>query len=241
MYVISKNRGKPGFWLFMICLPKGHKNAFYGMKNRKDYIPDKNLFVKDLPGLSLKMLAEHFKLYEGYVKKSNEIQTKVESADKSEANGVYSFIGELKRQETFAVNGMKLHEVYFGHLQGNGTPGGELVAMIEKDFGSVDAWKEAMLATGMSARGLAILAFDYRDNRLHIYGSDGHNVGAVWGAVPVIVLDVYEHAYFTDYGISRKAYIDTFFKNLDWQFANKIVAEYELAKRYGKEHQQNGV
>src|SRR3989344_622863 len=89
------------------------------MKNRKDFIPDKNLFTKDLEGLSLKMLEQHYKLYEGYVKKTNEIQTKVDAADKSEANGVYSFIGELKRQETFAVNGMKLHEVYFGHLQDN--------------------------------------------------------------------------------------------------------------------------
>ena len=210
------------------------------MKNRKDYQPDKNLFTKDLDGLSLKMLEQHFKLYEGYVKKSNEIQAKVADADKSEANGVYSFIGELKRQETFAVNGMKLHEVYFGHLQGDGKAGGELLAMIEKDFGSLSAWQEEMVATGMSARGWAITAFDYRDNRLHVYGSDGHNVGAVWGAVPVVVLDVYEHAYFIDYGIGRKSYIDSFFKNLDWGFANRIAAEYELGKRYDKPHEQNG-
>lgn len=201
------------------------------MKNRKDFVPEKNLFTKDLEGLSLKMLEQHYKLYEGYVKKTNEIQTKVDTADKSEANGVYSFIGELKRQETFAVNGMKLHEVYFGHLQGDGKAGGDLLTMIEKDFGSLDEWKNEMIATGMSSRGWAILAFDYRDNRLHVYGSDGHNVGAVWGAIPVIVLDVYEHAYFMDYGISRKAYIDSFFKNLDWNFANKIVAEFNLAAR----------
>jgi Fe-Mn family superoxide dismutase len=202
------------------------------MKNRKDFIADKNLFTRDLDGLSLKMLEQHYKLYEGYVKKTNEIQTKVDSADKSEANGVYSFIGELKRQETFAVNGMKLHEVYFGHLQGDGKAGGELLAMIEKDWGSLDEWKNEMIATGMSARGWAILAFDFRDNRLHVYGSDGHNVGAVWGAIPVIVLDVYEHAYFMDYGISRKSYIDSFFKNLDWNFANKIVAEYNLSGKH---------
>lgn len=221
------------------------------MKNRKDYLADKNLFTKNLEGLSLKMLEQHFKLYEGYVKKSNEIQTKVDLADKSEANGVYSFVGELKRQETFAVNGMKLHEVYFGHLRpsaglptgqaGPGQEGGELLAMIGKDFGSLADWQAEMVATGMSARGWAITAFDYRDNRLHVYGSDGHNVGAVWGAVPVVVLDVYEHAYFIDYGIGRKEYIGSFFKNLDWNFANRIVAEYDLVKRYGKEHQQNGV
>ncbi|MDP3947190.1 MAG: Fe-Mn family superoxide dismutase, partial [bacterium] len=168
-------------------------------------------------------------------KKSNEIQEKLESADKSEANGVWSTIGELKRQETFAVNGMKLHEVYFGHLHGDGTPGGALVAMIEKDFGSLEAWKEDMVATALSARGWAITAFDYRDNRLHNYGSDAHNVGAVWGAIPLIVLDVYEHAYFMDYGVNRKSYLDAFFKNLDWNFANKIAADYGLETKHGKQ------
>jgi Fe-Mn family superoxide dismutase len=204
------------------------------MKDRKDYIADKNPFVKDIDGLSKRMLDEHFKLYEGYVKKSNEIQSKLETADKSEANGVYSFIGELKREETFAVNGMKLHEVYFGHLQGSGDPSlaPALVGMIEKDFGSIEEWKSEVVATGMSARGWAITAFDFRDNRLHVYGADGHNVGAVWGAIPIIVLDIYEHAYFIDYGTSRKAYIDSFFKNLDWAYAEKIVEEYGLTARH---------
>lgn len=203
------------------------------MKNRKDYIADKNLFTKDLDGMTKRMLDEHFKLYEGYVKKSNEIQSKLETADKSEANGVYSFFGELKREETFAVNGMKLHEIYFGHLQGDGdsAKAPTLVALIEKDFGSLEAWREEVVATGMSARGWAITAFDYRDNRLHVYGSDGHNVGAVWGAVPLVVLDIYEHAYFIDYGTSRKAYIDSFFKNLDWAFAERMVGKYGLVNR----------
>ncbi len=196
---------------------------------RKDFTPEKNKFTKDLPGLTLKMLNEHVKLYEGYVKKTNEIQTKLESADKSEANGVFSYIGELKRQETFAVNGMKLHEVYFGHLGGDGVAKGALVKMIENNFGSMEAWKLDMIATGIAARGWAVLAFDFKDNRLHVYGSDAHNVGAVWGAVPVIVLDVYEHAYFMDYGVNRKDYINSFFANLDWNFADKIVKEYHLS------------
>ncbi|MEK7191985.1 MAG: Fe-Mn family superoxide dismutase [Patescibacteria group bacterium] len=195
---------------------------------RKDFTPEKNKFTKDLSGLTLKMLNEHFKLYEGYVKKTNEIQTKLESADKSEANGVFSYIGELKRQETFAVNGMKLHEVYFGHLGGNGKPNGPLIKMLERDFGSLENWKLDMVATGISARGWAILAYDYKDNRLHNYGSDAHNVGAVWGAIPIIALDIYEHAYFMDYGVNRKDYINSFFQNLDWDFANKIVRDYKL-------------
>lgn len=206
---------------------------------RKEFTPEELKINKDLDGISLKMIQEHFKLYQGYVKKTNEIQDKIESADKSEANGVFSYIGELKRQETFAVNGMKLHEVYFGHLGDPSTssgqvgkPGGALVKMIEKDFGSLDAWKEDMIATGISARGWAILAFDFKDNRLHNYGSDAHNVGAVWGAIPLIVLDVYEHAYFMDYGVNRKDYLNSFFKNLDWEFANKLVKRFDLEKKH---------
>lgn len=201
---------------------------------RKPYIADELKINKDLEGLTLKMVQEHFKLYQGYVKKSNEMQEKIEAADKSEANGVFSFIGELKRQETFAVNGMKLHEVYFGQLMGDGVPKGDIVKMIEEDFGSIDKWKEDMVATGLSARGWAILCFDFRDNRLHNYGSDAHNVGAVWGAIPLVVLDVYEHAYFMDYGVNRKDYLAAFFKNLDWDFVNKISASYGLAERHGK-------
>ena len=82
-----------------------------------EYVPEDFKFDKDLDGLSARLLAEHIKLYQGYVKKSNEIQEKIKAADKSEANASYSYISELKRQETFAVNGMKLHEAYFGHLK----------------------------------------------------------------------------------------------------------------------------
>ncbi|MBI4094484.1 MAG: superoxide dismutase [Candidatus Liptonbacteria bacterium] len=202
---------------------------------RKPFIANTLKITADKPGFSLNMLQAHFKLYEGYVKKTNEIQDKVEQEDKSAANQTYSAYGELRRQETFAVNGMKLHEVYFGHLNGNGEPKGELVKMIEKDFVSLDAWKAHMVATGICARGWAILAFDYRDNLLHVYGSDAHNVGAVWGAVPIIVLDVYEHAYAMDYGIDRKSYLDAFFKNLDWDYAGEIVKQYGLAKKHGAE------
>jgi len=199
---------------------------------RKDFTPEPLKVFKDLDGISLKLIENHYKLYEGYVKKTNEIQMKLENVDKAEANPSFSLVGELKRQETFTVNGMKLHEVYFGHLGGDGKPSGELVQMIEKDFATLQDWKLDMVATGIAARGWAVLAFDYRDSRLHNYGSDGHNVGAVWGAVPVIVLDVYEHAYAMDYGVDRKSYIETFFKNLDWHFANRIVNYYELNKRH---------
>lgn len=206
---------------------------------KKEYVPNELAIKKDLPGMSLRSIQEHFKLYQGYVKKTNEIQGKLVAADKTETNGVYSFYGELRRQETFAVNGMKLHEVYFPGLGGDssassgrgGVPSGALTTMIERDFGSVAAWQEEMVATGMSSRGWAILAFDFKDNRLHVYGSDAQNVGAVWSAIPLIALDVYEHAYFMDHGANRKAYIEAFFETLDWAYANKLFVEHGLEKR----------
>ena len=186
---------------------------------------EKFKYTKDLDGISLKTLQEHYKLYDGYVKKTNEIQQKVKEADKSEANGIYSHIGELKRQETFAVNGMKLHEVYFGHLGNPTEPSGEIVKIVERDFGSMEKWKEEMIATGLSARGWAITAYDLKDKKLHIYGADAQNVGAVWGAVPIIAIDVYEHAYFIDYGTGRKAYLEAFFRNLDWNYASQLLQQ----------------
>ncbi|MDP3901792.1 MAG: Fe-Mn family superoxide dismutase [bacterium] len=191
-----------------------------------EYQPEELKINKDLEGLSLKSIKEHFKLYQGYVKKTNEVQKKIAEADKSEANAVYSYIGELKREETFAVNGMKLHEIYFAHLGGSGEPKGKLMEMIEKDFGSLDSWKEDMIATGLSSRGWAITAFDLKDSRLHNYGADAQNIGAVWSAIPLIAMDVYEHAYFMDHGVDRKSYVESFFKNLDWDFANELVIKY---------------
>ncbi len=219
-------------------------SCFCRNDNNMEYKPEELKINKDLEGMSLRSIQEHFKLYQGYVKKTNEIQGALGTADKSLANGVYSVYGELRRQETFAVNGMKLHEVYFGQLGEFGDPhlnpppsaeeGGKIRGMIEKDFGTLDAWKAEMIATGMSSRGWVILAFDFHDNRLHIYGADAQNVGAVWAAIPLVALDVYEHAYFMDHGVNRKAYIDGYFKNLNWEFVNGIVEKFGLGEKHGE-------
>lgn len=201
------------------------------MNYKKQKYEAKPLPVKgDLTGMSLKSVEEHQKLYEGYVKKTNEIQEKLLVSDKSAANGVYSEVGELKRQETFAVNGMKLHELYFALLGGTGECKGTILEMIEKDFGSYDAWKEDFLATAMSSRGWAVLAFDWSDDHLHNYGADAQNVGAVWGCSPLVALDVYEHAYFMDHGTNRKAYIEAFMRGLNWDLPNSLVEAYGLDK-----------
>ncbi|MBP7898386.1 superoxide dismutase [Candidatus Gracilibacteria bacterium] len=171
----------------------------------------------------------HDKLYQGYVNKKNEIEEKLKTVDRATGNNVtYSDFRSLKLEETFAANGVYLHEDYFSVLGGEGQTAldaTELSEAITAEFGSVDAWVADFKACGMSARGWAVLAYDTNDGRLHNYIGDMHNQGGVWGAVPVIVLDIYEHAYFIDYGSDRKTYIEDFMKNLDWKMANEVYVK----------------
>ncbi len=173
----------------------------------------------------------HNKLYAGYVNKRNEIEAALKTSDKTKANATYSAFGELKRQESFAANGMILHEIFFGILGGDGKPSGRIVDMIAKDFGSFDAWKEDFLACAMTARGWVVLAYDHSDGRLHNYVGDAHNQGGIWGAVPVLNCDVYEHAYFIDFGSDRKAYLEAYFKNIDWKAIDEMAKTTGAVKK----------
>ena len=192
----------------------------------KTYTQAKSLSFSKLEGISQKTIDNHHgKLYQGYVKKWQEIQDKLKTADRSTANATYSEIRELKLEETFATNAVILHEAYFDVLGGKGKPDGEIVKAIAKDFGSFDKWLEEFKALGLSSRGWVILALDFNDGKLRNYIADVHNQGGIWGAPPVLVLDVYEHAYFIDFGADRKGYIEAFFSNLDWKVINKKYAK----------------
>ena len=182
-------------------------------------------FKKQLIGITEKTLAiHHDKLYAGYVNKRNEIEEKLKTTDRSAANATYSEFGELKREESFAANGIFLHEYYFNVLGGEGAQNlaPSLVEAITKEFGSYEAWLTDFKACGMVARGWVVLAYDFNDGRLHNYVCDSHNHGGIWGAMPVVVLDMYEHAYFIDYGSDRKTYIEDYMKNLNWEAAEHL-------------------
>lgn len=183
-----------------------------------------------LEGISEKQLKEHHDvLYAGYVKKWNEIQEKLKTADRAQANASYSEYGELKREETFALNGIKLHEGYFDNMTAGGNePTGIIKQWIEEDFGSYASWAEDFKALGIAARGWAILAFDLDDGRLRNYLCDSHNQGGVWNAAALFIMDVYEHAYFLDFATGRKAYIEVFFKNIDWGYVNGEITRLRL-------------
>lgn len=178
-------------------------------------------------GLSEKAInIHHDKLYVGYVNKKNEIDQKLSdylAAEKFDsANQTYSDLRALKDGETFAVNGVYLHEWYFAMLGGKGEASGTLADALIAQFGSVEKFLKYFAACGMAARGWVVLAWDTQEQMLKIYSGDAHNQGGVWGALPIIVLDVYEHAYFIDYGSDRKAYINAFLQQLDWQKANEF-------------------
>jgi len=179
--------------------------------------------VLRMEGISERQIEEHYNvLYKGYVNKLNEIRAKLPDIDRSKANQTYSDHRAAKVGETFAVNGVRLHEDYFGNLGGSGgRANGRILELIERDFGSYEAWEADFKATGIAVRGWAVLAYDWHDHRLHNYGQDAHDAGAIWSAMPLLVLDVYEHAYFIDYGTKRAPYIEAFMKNVDWDVVNQ--------------------
>jgi len=171
--------------------------------------------------ISEKTLAiHHDKLYVGYVDKKDEISEKLKvfshGGDVSTANQSYSELRALKDGETFAVNGTYLHEWYFENLGGDGKPTDKISSALADKYGSLDNFLKYFAACGMAARGWVVLAWDTHDKALKIYNGDAHNQGGVWGAIPLLVMDVYEHAYFIDFGSDRKTYIQEFLNHINW-------------------------
>ena len=183
----------------------------------------------ELDGISRTSIEAHYRLYQGYVAKRNEILGRLGDTDLSTANQVYSDLRSLKVDLTFAIGGIKNHEVYFSHLGGGGgDPDGAMGALVERDFGSADSWRADLIASGMAARGWAWTAYDWDEGRIFNYVGDAQNTFPVWNATPLVALDVYEHAYFLDYQTDRGAYIDAFLRNLDWGVVNAWAESYRI-------------
>ena len=161
------------------------------------------------------------KHHAGYVAGMNTIEKELESADRSKANGNYSQIGELKRRFTWNHSGALLHDIYWEVLGGDGdaSKGPEIKAAIEKEFGSFDKWAEDFKATATAAKlsGWGLLVYDslYSKRLLNVL-VDEHQYGAIWGGIPLISLDVFEHAYYHKDGPGRATYIENYMKNLHW-------------------------
>ncbi len=185
--------------------------------------------ISGMDGFSERMMQEHYKLYEGYIKKANEIQEKLKTVDKTTANATQSDLRSLKLGMSFAINAIKGHELYFSHLgKGTATPLDGMAKLIEKSFGDFETWLTDMKQTGIAARGWVWSAYDWDSGELMNVLGDGHDAFPIWNATPLVALDVYEHAYFIDYGVGRKDYIESFFKNLNWDVVEKRITDHQI-------------
>jgi Fe-Mn family superoxide dismutase len=173
----------------------------------------------NLNGISEEQIAQHWALYESYVKNAASLKEKLEMLSKVENFGIE--FTELKRHWAFEADGVILHELYFEALKsGGGSPSAaaDVAKLLKTNFGGFAAWKKEFAAVGkMRGTGWAILYFDPRAASMTNVWIESHEYGHPAGAAPLLVMDVWEHAYMVDWGASGRAeYIEAFFQNVDW-------------------------
>ncbi len=159
----------------------------------------------------------HFKLYEGYVKNANLLLAKIEQTDPAS----YEFAA-LKRRVGWEIDGIRLHELYFENLGGSGVPNPQssLSLALIKQFGSFEKWKSDFIGTGMMRGiGWSVLYCEPESGRLLNQWTNEHDVGHLAGGSPILIMDVFEHAYMPQFQLDKKKYIDAFFQNIDWKTA----------------------
>ena len=174
-----------------------------------------------MDGFSETLLKNHFTLYQGYVTNTNKVLDALEQMLKDGKTGTPEF-AELKRRLGWEFNGMRLHEYYFENLGGKGglDKGGKLAKKLAESFGSYDAWEKDFKATGtMRGIGWVALYQDSLSGRLINFWINEHDVSHPAGCNPILIMDVFEHAFMLDYGLKRADYVEAFFKNIDWKAA----------------------
>jgi Fe-Mn family superoxide dismutase len=184
------------------------------MYQAKDYT-----YLIGLEGFSEALLKNHFGLYEGYVKNTNTLIEKLSSLEPGTPE-----YAELKRRFGWEWNGMRLHELYFGNMTKRETLNTKHQAsekkmqeVLSKSFGSFEKWREDFIGTGaMRGIGWVILAHDEESGKMFNTWIDEHNTGHLTDVEPLLVMDVFEHAFMLDYGMKRSEYIEAFMNAIDW-------------------------
>ena len=169
-------------------------------------------------GFSETLISNHFTLYQGYVSNTNKLLALLASIVKEGRVGTPEY-AELKRRLGFEFNGMRLHEYYFGNLGGKQgrDKSDRLSRKLAEDFGSYEDWEKDFKGTGMMRGiGWAIMYQDNVSGRLINQWINEHETGHLAGCAPILIMDVFEHAYMIDYGLKRADYIEVFFNNIDW-------------------------
>jgi Fe-Mn family superoxide dismutase len=174
-----------------------------------------------MAGFSETLLKNHFTLYQGYVTNTNKVLDALAGLLKESKTAAPEY-AELKRRLGWEFDGMRLHEYYFENLGGKAALdlNGKLGKKIVESFGSYEAWEKDFKAVGtMRGIGWAVLYQDSADGRLINFWINEHDGGHPAGCLPILIMDVFEHAYMIDYGLKRADYIEAFFKNIDWKAA----------------------
>jgi Fe-Mn family superoxide dismutase len=171
-----------------------------------------------MEGFSETLLKNHFTLYQGYVTNTNKLMDTLATMLKDGKVGTPEY-AELKRRMGWEFNGMRLHEYYFDNLGSKAAldKSGKLAKKLAENFGSYEDWEKDFRGTG-TVRGIGWVIL-YQDNvsgKLFNQWINEHDVGHPAGCVPILVMDVFEHAFITDYGLKRADYIEVFFKNINW-------------------------
>ncbi len=184
----------------------------------REYLAKDYAYLYGMPGFSDALLKMHFQLYQGYVKNTNFLLLRFKQMDAQGEGQTYDY-GALKRRLGWEWDGMRLHELYFENLGGKDMldKSAPLYSKIVADFGSYETWKKSFIATGLiRGIGWVILYRDRQTGRLFNTWINEHDVGHLAGGDPLLVMDVFEHAYITEYGLDRMKYIDVFFDNIHW-------------------------
>ena len=178
------------------------------------------------PGFSDNQLNTHFKLYQGYVANTNKVADKLRTL--SDSGDFGPEFAEMKRRFGWEFDGMRMHEYYFENLCKEPSArdeAGALSSKLAEQFGSFDAWKTEFEKTGaLRGIGWAVLAYDARGDRLFNVWVNEHDAGQLAGVVPLLVMDVFEHAFVFDYGMNRGEYIAAFMASVDWSVVEERFA-----------------
>lgn len=187
------------------------------------YVAKDFAFLLGMPGFSNTLLNNHFTLYQGYVNNTNKVMELLAGMVKDGKEGTPEF-AELKRRQGWEFNGMRLHELYFSNLGGDGdmSKAPKLMKKKAEQFGDVATCAKDFKATAsMRGIGWVIMYQDIESGLLFNQWINEHDVGHPAGGNPILVLDVFEHAFITDYGLKRADYIEAFFKNVKWDVVEK--------------------
>lgn len=176
------------------------------------------------PGFSDILLKNHFTLYQGYVTNTNKLLDTLMQMTKENKTATPEF-AELKRRLGWEFNGMRLHEYYFGNMSKTSltlSKSSSFSKLLTEQFGSYDSWEKNFKSSGaMRGIGWVISYYDPQAKRVYNTWINEHDVGHLSGTIPILIMDVFEHAFMLDYGLKRADYIEAFFKQIDWNIVTK--------------------